>query len=248
MRQEVKTEVADHVAEERQDCRTDQGRQEKARRLIDDFGDVKLLAILIRRGKKRYRPLWRTMVARSFQGIGLLILLLIVYVVWFFSGKPNITIDYVAEVNRIVQPVADESLNAAPFYHKAAELFEEPYEKFRKEHPDLLFMSYDKATGQQKETISKWIDNSEEVLELVAAGSAKPYYWPEYKGEKLISIPLPNLYAFKNMARTLCRRALLQAEEGQYKYAFEDLKVCYRFGRHLKGDKTFIEQLVGMSA
>ena len=247
VRQEVKDELTGHFVDALKDCRTDEERQAKAEQLIDEFGDARLLATLIRRGKKRCRPLWRTLVARSFQAVGLAVLLLIVYIAWFFSGKPNVMIDYVAQMNRAVRPVADDNLNAAPFYQRAAELFEEPYEKFRKEHPDLLLMSYDKATGQQKQALTEWIADNEEVLELVAAGAAEPYYWQEYKGEQLISIPLPNLNAFKNMARTLCWRAWLRAEQGLYEDALEDLKTCYHFGKHLKGDKSLIEQLVGMA-
>jgi len=247
VRLDVRAELMGHFADALKDCRTDEERQAKAQELIGEFGDVKLLATLIRRGKKRCRPLWRTMVARSFQAVGLAILLLIVYVVWFLSGKPNITTNYVAEVNRIARPVADDNLNAAPLYRKAAELFEDSYDGFVKEHPDLLAMSYNETTGEQKQSLSKWIDDSEEVLELVAAGAAKPYYWQEYKGEKLISIPLPNLNAFKGIARTLCWRAGLVAEQGRYEDAFADIKTCYRFGQHLKGDKSPIEQLVGIA-
>ncbi|MHC5059851.1 MAG: hypothetical protein ACYTFK_02035 [Planctomycetota bacterium] len=247
VRQEVRKELAGHFGDALADCQTDEEKQAKAQELINEFGDAKLLATLIRRGKKRCRPLWRTIVARSFQAIGLAILLVIVYLVWFFSGKPNPTIDYVAQMNSAARPAADDSLNAGPLYHKAAELFEDPHDAFVKEHPDLLAMSYNEATDQQKEVLSKWIDENEEVLGLVAAGAAKPYYWPKYEGQEALSVLLPNLSNFRNMARTLRWRALLRAEEGLYQDAFEDLKNCYRLGRHLKGDKTLIEQLVGIA-
>jgi len=42
-------------------------------------------------------------------------------------------------------------------------------------------------------------------------------------------------------------RAWIRAGEGQYEDAFDDIKACYRLGRHLKGNKTIIEQLVGIS-
>lgn len=248
VRQEVRAELMGHFADALKDCRTDEERQAKAQELVDEFGDAKLLATLIRRGKKRCRPLWRTMVARSFQALGLAALLLIVYVVWFFSGKPNPTIDYVAQMNRVAQLVADENLNAAPFYHKAAELFEGSYDGFHKEYPDLdLSVPYNEATGEQKEVLSKWVVDSEEVLNLVYAGAAKPYYWQKYEGGSALSILLPNLGEFRNLTRTLCWRAWLRTKQGLYKDAFEDLKTCYRFGSHLKGDKTLIEQLVGMA-
>jgi len=247
VRQEVKTELAGHFTDALADCQTKDERQEKAQQLIDEFGDAKLLATLIRRGKKRCRPLWRTMVARSFQALGLAVLLLIVYVVWFFSGRPNITTDYVAQMNRIARPVADDNLNASLFYRKAAESFEDSYDGFVKEHSDLLAISYNEATGEQKEALSKWIAANTEIFGLFYAGAAKPYYWPKYEGHEALSVLLPNLNEFRNLTRTLCWRAWLRAEQGLYKDAFEDLKVCYRFGSHSKGDKTLIEQLVGIA-
>jgi len=174
-------------------------------------------------------------------------LLLIVYIVWFFTGKPNVTIDYVAQMNRAARPVADDNLNAAPLYRKAAKSFEDSYDGFVKEHPDLLYLSYDKATGQQKQTLTEWIADNKDTLEMVSAGAAKPYYWPKYEGQEAISVIMPNLSKFRNLTRTFCWRAWLRAEQGLYKDGFEDLKTCYCLGRHLKGDKTLIEQLVGIA-
>ena len=46
------------------------------------------------------------------------------------AGKPVITTDYVAKLNNIVRPVADESLNAAPLYLKAVDLHKELSDDF----------------------------------------------------------------------------------------------------------------------
>jgi len=247
VRSEVREELAGHFEDALHECKDEHEKRKVAERLTGEFGDEKLLATLIRRGKKRCRPFWVKMIAKSFQALGLTVLLLIVYIVWFFSGKPNITIDYVAQMNRAARPVADDTLNAAPFYNKAAELFEESYEKFHEEHPELLSMFYDEATGQQKKALTKWIADNKDTLELVAAGAAKPYYWQKYEGQEALSILLPNLNEFKNLTRTFCWRAWLRAEQGLYKDAFDDLMACYCLGKHCKGDKTLIEQLVGMS-
>jgi hypothetical protein len=126
VRADVMAELAAHFEDELRDCTSDEEREEKAQRLVEEFGDAKLLAVLLRRAKKRCRPFWRTVAARTFQTACVLILCLVVYVIWFLSGKPNITVDYVAELNRIVRPTADESLNAAPLYNKAAELSKKP--------------------------------------------------------------------------------------------------------------------------
>jgi len=125
IRRDVQAELTAHFEDEFKDCKTNEEKEQKAQQLITDFGDLKLLAILLRRAKKRCRPIWRTVVARAFQGIGVLILCFIIYVIWFLTGKPVITTNYVAELNHMVRPVADESLNAAPLYLKAVDLHKE---------------------------------------------------------------------------------------------------------------------------
>ncbi len=76
--------------------------------------------------------------------------------VWFLTGKPVITTNYVAEFNKIVRPPADESLNAAPLYDKAVDLYEEMSDDF------LLFFAKnhqavvdEKDQGRAKELAGK---------------------------------------------------------------------------------------------
>lgn len=145
VRSEVMAELAAHFEDELKDCKTDEQKKQIAQQLITDFGDVKLLAVLLRRAQKRCRPLWRTIVARTFQAIGVLILCFILYVVWFLTGKPVITNNYVAELNNMVCPVADESLNAAPLYLKAVDLYEELSDDF------LLFFAQNQKAIVDKE-------------------------------------------------------------------------------------------------
>jgi len=122
VRQDVQKELTAHFEDELKNCRTDEDKEKKARQLIAEFGDVDLLAILLRRAKIRCRPLWRTVVARAFQTVGVLILCFFFYIVWFLTGKPAITTNYVTELNKYVRPVPDESLNAEPLYRCAADL------------------------------------------------------------------------------------------------------------------------------
>ncbi len=268
VRSEVMAELEAHFEDELKDCTNDEQRQQKAQQLITDFGDLKLLAILLRRAKKRCRPLWRTIVARTFQAIGVLILCFILYVVWFLSGKPAITTNYVAELNNMVRPVADESLNAAPLYIKAIELYEkrwddvaelrsktqltpEEMELVENDLRRLLGKKYEEVTSEQKKRIEKWLNDNNEIFELVIAGAQKPYCWQTYGGRgettEMMSILMPNLSVFRNLARALLWRARIRAEQGRFKDAFEDVKSCYCFGQHTRGDKTLIEQLVGIA-
>jgi len=85
------------------------------------------------------------------------------------------------------------------------------------------------------------------------AGSRLPYYWPEYKtGEEensteAIAILMPHLASYRTFVKAICWRAGLKAEKGDFEGVFDDLLTCYRVGRHLKGDMTLGEQLVGIA-
>jgi hypothetical protein len=239
-------ELAGHFDNELKNCTTDEEREQKAQKLIEQFGDAKLLGILLRRAKKRCRPLWRTVVARTFQTIGVLILCLIIYLVWFFTGKPVITTNYITELNRIVRPTADESLNAALLYNKAAEI----YSKL----PDDIFRplggKYDEANDADRQAVEKLLSDHKETLDLVTAGTKKPYFWENYKscqGNEMMGLFLPNVAEYRKLAYSLCWHAHFRARENRLEEAFDDIKSCYRLGRHLKGDTSLIEQLVGIA-
>jgi hypothetical protein len=302
VRRDVQRELTAHFEDGLKDCQTDEDKEKKARQLITDFGDISLLALLLRRAKIRCRPLWRTVIARTFQAVGVLILCFIFYMVWFLTGKPAVTTNYIAELNRFVRPAADESLNAEPLYNKAVELQKElsddfiifiaknqkaivddtsPQrikdisEKIEKIFSDntqkdfqqnrrsarenisailseLLGKEYKDLTIEQKNIAGRWIQEKEQALELVVQGSQRPYYWRIYKSghnnsDEMLGVLLPNLADFRTLVRILALRASLRAEQGAYKEAFDDLISCYRFGKHLKGDKFIVEQLVGIA-
>jgi len=123
VRNDVEAELIAHFEDELKDCKSGQEKEQKARQLLSDFGDLKLLAILLRRAKKRCRPLWRTVIARTFQAIGALIVCFIFYTIWFSFGEPTIRVDYVKLLNQMNQPQVRNQDNAWPHYEKAIELY-----------------------------------------------------------------------------------------------------------------------------
>jgi hypothetical protein len=248
---DVQAELSAHFEDELRDCKTAEEKLRKAQQLIEDFGDAKLLGVLLRRAKKRCRPLWRTVVARTFQTVGVLILCFTLYVIWFLTGRPVVTVDYVAELNRLVKPVADESLNAAPFFDEAAISSPNMPDK------EALFWSksYADTNDAERQIIEAWLNDSLHGFALVSEGVRKTYHWQQYRtagaGEdanSVMNILLPHLAKYREIARGLCWRAQMKAAKGQYEPAFEDLVTCYKFGRLIKGgEKTLIEQLVGIA-
>jgi len=246
VRADVMAELAAHFEDELRDCKNDEKKEQKAQKLIEQFGDAKLLGILLRRAKKRCRPLWRTVVARTFQTVSVLIVCLAIYLVWFFTGKPVITTNYITELNRIVRPTADESLNAALLYNKAAEI----YSKLPDDISKPLWGKYDEANDADRQAVEKLLSDHKETLDLVVAGTKKTYYWESYKscqGDEMMGLFLPNVSEYRKLAYSLCWRAHFRARENRFEEAFDDIKSCYRLGRHLKRDTSLIEQLVGIA-
>jgi hypothetical protein len=123
VREDVRAEITSHFEDELKDCKTSEEKEQKARLLVTEFGDFKLLAILLRRAKKRCRPLWRTVAARTFQTIGVLIVCFIFYTIWFSFGRPTIDVDYLKLFNLMNQPKIQKQDNAWPLYEKAFELY-----------------------------------------------------------------------------------------------------------------------------
>jgi hypothetical protein len=157
VRQDVQAELSAHFEDELKDCASDEDKEQKAQHLIANFGDVKLLAVLLRRAKKRCRPLWRTVVTRTFQAVGIIIVCFIFYTIWFISGDPAIKIDYLARLNQMNQPELRDEDNAWPYYEKAINLYIEPVKGGVVEE----FISYRGKSGKL-EDILRFTDLSEE--------------------------------------------------------------------------------------
>jgi hypothetical protein len=250
VRKEVTAELAAHFEDELKGCKDTKEKEEKAKQLIEQFGDPKLLGVLLRRAKKRCRPLWRTMVVRAFQTAGVLIFFLIVYTIWFFNGKPAITVDYVAEMNRIVRPVVDESQNAAPFYQKAFELY-----KSSEDYNNMIANNgnkYYESTDEVKKKIGKCINDNNEVFDLVYEGAKRPYFWMTYKTANpdrgMIGMPTTELNGFRFLAYLIVFRATYRADKGEYKDSFKDIVALYSFGKHIRQyNGTLIEHLTGIA-
>lgn len=166
VRSEVMAELAAHFEDELKDCGTDEEKEQKAKQLIDEFGDAKLLAVLFRRAKKRCRPLWRTIVARTFQTVGVLILCLILYAVWFSTGRPTISVDYLALLNQRNQPEVLNEDNAWPHYERAIELYIEPDQKILRliGRPQREFkrrLRFSDLNKEKQNKILKWLVQNE---------------------------------------------------------------------------------------
>ena len=182
VREDVRAEITAHFEDELSDCRTDEKKEKKARELISEFGDLKLLAILLRRAKKRCRPFWRTLVARTCQGIGLLLLCLIFYAIWFSFGRPTIRVDYIALLNQLNQPEVRDDNNAWPYYKKAFDLYVpqsplvEEYMSYRyngKDHEEAIWLK--KSLRENEQPVKTWLTRNQKHWDHLTADQKRVF-------------------------------------------------------------------------
>jgi len=254
-RAEVEAELTVHFEDELRDCADAQEREQRVLRLIEGFGDARLLAVLCRRGKKRCRPLWAKVVIRSLQTAGVFAALLSLYTVWFVNGKPSVTVDYLALLNQMSRPDVSSEDNAWPYYQRAMSLTIPDYDLKQIpawQHPDYPeHREFARLTEDVQHAIAKWIDvNRQAWGQFVLAGS-KPYCAESYhckseaKDAMLLSIRLPELWALPNLARVGVWSARLHAQQGRTRETLEDCLTLARAGWHWQHRATFVEQNIG---
>jgi len=255
VRLDVQRELAAHFEDELKGCAADKEKEQKAHRLISEFGDVKLLGVLLRRAKKRCRPVWRTIVARTFQTIGVLILFFVLYTVWFLTGKPTINVDYLAMLNQRNKPQVRDEDNAWPYYEKAIALFTEPNQELNEiggfSAPGRI--SLGSLTEDEQQKIRKWVERNEAAWREFVAASSRSYCYREYRYDPnakdedkwLFNVLMPHLVEIKGLARLGCWQALIQMDANQPRQAVEDCLAITRAGSHWQGKGTIVEQLVG---
>jgi hypothetical protein len=260
VRRDVQEELTAHFEDEVKDCKTDEERQQKAQQLITEFGDVKLLAVLLRRAKKRCRPFWRTAVVRSFQVLGIIVLYLLVCFIPLLIGKPTISVNYVDWLNNLVQAGRNEANNARPYYEKAVKLYvKNPQwldQNRRAEWPTDL-------NDVELKSLSDWLQSNQAALEALREGSHKPDFWNEYQTNKaefgrsqlknplmagnLVDNTMEMLSAYKSLARAMRWQIPYEAYNGDIETALSDCVAITKFGGHLQGHGLLIEQLVGIA-
>jgi hypothetical protein len=257
-RHEVEAELTAHFEDELRGCTETQEREQKTLRLIEEFGDAKLLAVLCRRGKKRCRPLAAKVMVRSLMTLGILVVLLGLYVVWFVNGKPSVKIDYLTVLNRRNGPKTTEQDNAWPHYERAMTLvvmdpnledipaYQNPTYAEHREFASL--------TEEAQRTITRWIEANQAAWEQFALAGSKPhcvisysYFENKANDTYLMNVRLPDLSALRQLCRTGIWLSRLRMMQGRTDEAVDACLAVARAGRHWQHAVTLSEQLMGIA-
>jgi hypothetical protein len=249
VRADVQAELTAHFEDELHNCKSDEEKEQKAQQLIADFGDVKMLAVLMRRAKKRCRPLWRKALVRSLQATGLIFLYLLLCVSPLIVGRPTISVDYVERLNELVRADRNEADNARPYYEKAADLCVKMPQWFTEHWPTDF-------NDAQLHSLNLWLQDNQKALEILRKAPEQPYFWNDYQKsdqttDDLTTILMPNVMnrsaTYRTLAFAMAWQIRYEAYKGNIDSAVKDCIVLQKFGKHLQGKGLLVEQLVGIA-
>jgi len=150
------------------------GRDVDAEQVLRDFGEARQAAKLIRRAKKRSRPLiwhaWRRTLHATAAVLCLSIALYGVLIIRYFSGSPVIARNYTAEVNATILAVPEEQ-RAWPIYREALLAMEvSPLPAFEVNQWEVL--PPDAPQWKEAEPALRRLGIT---LELIRRGAARPH-------------------------------------------------------------------------
>ena len=254
VRDEVRRELTAHFTDALADCENETQRKELAQTLIEQFGDAKLLARLIRRSKKRCRPWWQKAFGQTGKAILILWVITIPYNFWTIQSWRADAGNYLKKFNALNRPNVESSQNAWIEYQKAHNSFvEAPKElsaitsKRSSERIDLDDLSTD-----QKVILKQWFLDNESTWNHIINATSQEYYWWDIHGflggadgnDNEIGEHIKLFRPIAKMGRLL---ALYQADHGQTEQALQDCLTNLKMGFHLSQSKLLIEHLVGMA-
>jgi len=249
VRQDVQAELEVHFKDELKDCKTDEAKEQKAKQLIIEFGDVKLLAVLLRRAKKRCRPLWRKTLVRSFQALGIIVLYFLICLGSLVVGRPTISINYVDWLNELVRAGRAEQDNARPYYERAVELYVD-MPQWLNERPIKWQVDFDDA---QWSSLSDRLQDNQGAIEALRQGSRRLAYWSKYQSDEteliqdLVADVVEITPKIRHLAFAMVWQIQYEAHSGDVSAALNDSVALVKYGSHLHGHGLLIEQLVGIA-
>jgi hypothetical protein len=178
--------------------------------------------------------------------VGLLFALLILKIILVLTAKPRITVDYVAEYNRITHPQNyDPNDNAAPYYQKAFDAFVEMPRGLQ--NPYINWPADFNSTEQA--ILEDWLTSNSQAFEFFKIAANKPFYWLERHADKdnyMFDITLLDLNRLRRLSDALSWDVKLAALKNQPQTALENIIDCHKTGCQIcRTPSLLVEQHIG---
>ena len=174
------------------------------------------------------------------------LILLLLKILPLLTAKPTISVDYIAEYNKLTKPPNYNSNdNAAPYYQKALEALvdiPEDIKEFVQAWP-----------GDMNETelnvLQTWLSSNSDSLRYLKEASRKPYCWFQRQSadKAIFDIEPFELSKLRGAIWCFSLEAKLSAYQGNIDRAFDHVLDLHKIGMHYSGPVTLVEQLVGIA-
>lgn len=170
---------------------------------------------------------------RFFLSVTLIVIFVLAAMGFFIiRGQPKVTVDYLAEYNRISCPANyDPCQNAAQLYEEAFNSFVEMPKQLQRVDYAKWVEDFNKT---EQDLLQKWLIENGNCFQKFRKASQKPYNWVKRecsKDNELISMKFPGIRIdLLNMIAAITWNAKFNAAQGKYVEAFDDLLAIYLAG------------------
>lgn len=230
--------------------------------LVRDFGDPRTAAKLIRRAKIRNRPMVWHITRWTLRGVAALILLYIAAGLYYLTGEPKPSVDYVARFQAPIKAVPEED-RAWPLYRRAlvgmgelpqrispddlpqpGEAAWEPIGRYLTDHQDQLALIREAAAQPALGYVVGEIDEADRVL------------WPKMQhavaGEDelegaMIGLLLPHIQELQKIERVLLVDLRRAVAAGDADAALADIEAMLGLAMHNSEGGLLITDLVALN-
>ena len=232
--------------------------------LAGEFGDTVQAARLIRRAKRRNRPLaWRATVGSLKATCGLFGVVLVLYgiaALRFFAGNPNPSVDFLQRINAVTlaTPTVDR---AWPEYRSAILDLQRP--------PELSYRRTPRPGEPGWEVVEKYLDGSRSAIEHIHAGAARPVLgfemgftiaardaelWPNQAGivepattQLMFGVLMPHLAEMRRLTTLMLDDTRRAAARGESEEALADIETVLSMAGQVLDSGFVINDLVALS-
>lgn len=240
--------------------------------LVRNFGSPSTAAKLIRRAKKRNRPLWWQIGLRLRQAflifIAFIVLSYAVLALRFYTGSPNVARNYLAEMNAPILAIPEDQ-RAEPIYLSAIDIVRNEPKSPDDGRTNLTSVASN-PTDEHWPVLVAYIKANEHHLTTIRRAAAKPtlghvagYQWdspwqtnpgpPEHRpevtsdNEPMLMVLLPHLGPLRMMARMLVADTYLALEARDGDRAAANLIAAIAIADHAREFPTLISDLVSIA-
>jgi hypothetical protein len=222
------------------------------------FGTPADAARLIRRAKRRNRPLWWHLQRRALHALAAIFAIYLGLIAWFLTGSPAVTRDYFAELTAPIRAIPEPD-RAWPIYQAALADLNPAHERLTRQFADTradwssLLPSDPRwpELAAELRALAPALDRARDAARRPAMGFV-PFPPPPSSGSAAPSAPpaplltllLPHLGEARRVARFLTADALLAADQRDGPRAAANLSATLAVGRHVAEFPCLLSGLV----